>query len=64
MNAKVVIEKSFDAGKEFRKTWEFGDFEKFLKDEGEYLDRLRNILKDKGEEGDEFTVTYTIILTK
>lgn len=64
MEAKVTIEKSFDEGKEFSKEWKVGDFEKFFQEEGEYLDRLGNILKDKGEKNDEFKITYTVTLTK
>lgn len=64
MEAKVMITKSFDEGKDFSKEWKTGDFEKFFQEEGEYLDRLGGILNEKGEQGDEFTVTYTVTLKK
>lgn len=60
MQAKVVIDKSFDDTGEFTKTWENGDFEEFFKEEGEYLDRLSNTTVNHGSEGDGFTVTYTV----
>lgn len=64
MKATVKIEKSFDDGTQFSKTWEAGDFEEFLKDEGEYLDRLANILDRNGTNGNGFEVTYTVTLEK
>lgn len=64
MKAQVTINKSFDSSKEFSKAWEDGDFEKFFKDEGEYLDRLGNTLLEQGAKGEGFTVIYTVTLTK
>ena len=64
MKANITITKSFDDGKAFSKEWEQGDFEEFLKDEGEYLDRLANTVKEHGRNGYSFTVTYTVTLTK
>ncbi len=64
MKARVEIEKSFDKGKEFSKEWKFGDFQQFFEEEGDYLDKLANILADKGMNGHEFTVTYTVTVTK
>lgn len=64
MKATVKIEKSFDDGIQFSKTWEAGDFEEFLKDEGEYLDRLANAVDCIGASGEGFTVTYTVKLEK
>lgn len=63
MKANVNITKSFDRGRELSKNWEKGDFEEFMKEEGEYLDRLCTILA-RGGEGDEFTVTYTVTVRK
>ena len=64
MKAKVEIEKSFDKGKSFSKTWGKGDFKEFFNDEGKYLDNLCDILADKGKDGESFTVTYTVTVTK
>lgn len=64
MKATIIIEKSFDNGSEFTKVWEDGDFEEFLADEGEYLDRLGRTLEDKGVSGDSFTVVYRVNLEK
>lgn len=64
MRAKVVIKKTFDDAKEFGKNWEKGDFRNFFEEEGEYLDKLCDTLGDKGKEGDEFTVTYTVTVVK
>ena len=64
MDAKIEITKSFDDAKEFSKVWEKGDFEEFLKDEGNYLDRLGTITEGKGKNGESWTVTYKITLTK
>ena len=64
MKAVITITKSFDEGKEFSKTWEVGDLEEFLKDEGQYLDKLCNILAEHGNDGDKYTVTYTVEVTK
>ena len=63
MKAKVTMRKSFDEGKEFSKDWEHGDFEEFFKKEGDYLDRLGDIMEEHGEDGDQFTVTYTVTVT-
>ena len=62
MKAHVEIEKSFDDGKGFSKEYEYGDFEEFFKDEGEYLDRLSATLSEHGEDGQGFKVTYTVTL--
>lgn len=64
MKAKVVIEKSFDEGQEFGKAWMPNDFAEFFRDEGEYLDRLCDIMEGKGDEKDSFTVTYTVTVIK
>lgn len=64
MKASVKIGKSFDDGRSFKKDYEGGDFLEFFKDEGKYLDRLANILEDKGKSGDSFTVTYTVTLKR
>ena len=64
MKATVKIKKTFDDGKEFSKEWDNGDFKEFFNDEGEYLDRLAGVVSDRGEIGEGFTVTYTVILTK
>lgn len=64
MKATVRIEKSFDDGKQFAKDWEYGDFKEFFEAEGEYLDRLGNIMESKAEHGEQFVVTYTVTLTK
>lgn len=60
MKAKVEIAKSFDNGKAFSKVWKHGDFEKFFREEGEYLDNLCKIADDKGKAGEKFTVTYSV----
>ena len=64
LKATVTINKSFDSGSAFSKGWEQGDFEEFFKDEGEYLDRLADVLENNGKVEDEFTVTYTVHVTK
>ena len=64
LKATVLIDKSFDDGKQFSKEWEQGDFEEFFKDEGEYLDRLADVLENNGKVYDEFTVTYTVTVKK
>lgn len=60
MLAKVVIEKSFDSGKKFTKQWDSGDFQKFMEEEGEYLDRLATAMQSVGKDGDEFEVVYRV----
>lgn len=62
--AKVVIHKSFDESKEFTKEWKNGDFKDFFKSEGEYLDRLSETLKEKGETGDMFSIAYIVTVEK
>lgn len=64
MKAVVTIEKTFDDGKKLTKEWESGDFHEFFVEEGDYLDRLSKIVEDKGDEGDSFTVTYSVTVTK
>lgn len=64
MKARVVIQKTFDDGKEFSKEWEQGDFKEFFSKEGVYLDTLSDILNRRGLAGDEFTITYIAKLVK
>ena len=64
MKAVVKITKSFDDGKQFSKTYEAGDFKEFFNDEGEYLDRLCETTEKRGKNGDKFTVTYEVTVTK
>ena len=64
MKARVEIEKSYDGSKSFKKDWKNGDFEQFFLEEGQYLDRLANITEEHGADGEGFTVTYTVTLTK
>ena len=64
MLAMMTIEKSFDDGKKFSKEYEVGDFYTFLSEEGEWLDKLSEILSSSGSEGDSFEVTYTVSLSK
>ena len=64
MRATVLIEKSFDDGKKFAKDYADGDFAEFFLEEGKYLDRLSDIMKERGVYGDEFTVTYTVTLKR
>ena len=63
MNARVIVDKSFDDKcAEFEKVWEDGDFEKFFREEGKYLDKLSKITKEKGNDGEGFVITYTIMV--
>lgn len=64
MKATIKIDKSFDESKEFSKTWQGGDFAEFLKDEGDYLDRLSKTCENRTETGKLFTVTYTVTLER
>lgn len=64
MKASVRIDKSFDETRTFRKEWQSGDFREFLETEGGYVDGLCKIAEDKGKEGQGFTITYTITVTK
>ena len=65
MKARITIEKSFEEGKKsFSKQVEKRDFETFLKEEGEYLDKLAETVRQHGNEGDGFTVTYIVTLEK
>lgn len=64
MKATIEIIKSFDKAKVFAKEPEDGDMQEFFNDEGEYLDRLTEMLSEKGESGDEFTVVYTVTVVK
>lgn len=64
MKAVVTIQKSFDEERRFSKDWEFDDFKEFFADEGSYLDRLSDVLKCRGNDGDNFTVTYIVTVTR
>ena len=64
MKATVTIRKSFDDEAEFSKEWERGDFEEFFEEEGAYLDRISSVASQKGKQGEGFTVTYTVTVTK
>lgn len=64
MKATIEIKKSFDATTEFSKEWIANDFETFFRKEGEYLDMLALCTKVKGDDGDTWTVTYTVTLKK
>lgn len=65
MKAKIIIEKSFDVEtKEFSKDYCIGDFAEFMADEGDYLDRLAEVLNRKGTAGTGYTITYTVKLEK
>lgn len=61
MKATIKIDKSFDESKEFSKEWQNGDFCVFMKEEGEYLDRLSKVCEGRPE-GKLFTITYTVTL--
>ena len=45
MNAKVIIVKSFDEGKEYEKELERGDLKEFFEEEGDYLERLSDMMR-------------------
>ena len=64
MKATITIDKSFDESKEFSKEWTLGDFKDFMRDEGEYLDKLANLADTRTERGKLFTVTYTVTLER
>ena len=64
MKATIKIDKSFDESKEFSKEWQGGDFCDFMKEEGEYLDKLANVADNRRETGKLFTVTYTVTLER
>lgn len=64
MKATIKIDKSFDESKEFSKEWQGGDFCDFMKEEGEYLDRLSQTCENRRETGKLFTVTYTVTLER
>ena len=64
MIAQIVIENSFGEAKQFNKEYEVGDFKKFLNDEGEYIDKLAGILKEKGKNKDAFCIVYTVTLSR
>ena len=64
MKARILIEKSFDEEKEFSKELEEGDLKKFFDEEGRYLEDLSKILKRFGEDGDEYVVSYTVVIKK
>lgn len=64
MTAVVTITKSFKEGSVFRKEWEAGDFREFMEKEGGYIDNLCKVLEDKGEDGDDFEVTYEVKVRK
>ena len=64
VKAEITITKTFDESRSFSKTWEVHDFEQFLKEEGEYLDRLAKTLEEKGKANEGFTVTYTVTASK
>lgn len=64
MKATVTIKKSFGEGKKLAKKYELGDFEKFFRDEGTYLDKIAKVTMENGENGDFFTITYTIMVIK
>lgn len=64
MKAEVTIKKSFDDGQWFGKEWEQGDFKEFFEEEGAYIDRLCTIAESKAKEGEDFTITYVVTVTK
>ena len=65
MKAKIKIEKSFEEDvAKFSKNYSVGDFEEFFADEGVYLDRLADMLRLHGDNGDSFTIVYEVKLTK
>ena len=64
MKATVEIGKSFDDGAKFSKEYDVGDFVEFFKEEGAYLDRLTDTVKNRGADGEGFKVTYTVTIVK
>ena len=61
MKAIIEIEKSFDDSSAFEKDVVSGDFEEFFRNEGIYLDRCADIIRQHPEhKNDGFTVTYTV----
>ena len=64
MTARVKVEKSFDDGRTFTKELSGGDFREFFTDEGQYLDRLVDIVRIDGDDGDSFTVSYTVTVER
>ncbi len=65
MKATVSIGKSFGIDNpDFSKEWEDGDFKQFFNDEGEYLDKLCEIVASKGIGGEGFEIVYKVKVTK
>ena len=62
--ATIIIEKSFDDSKRFSKNLESGDLEQFFMEEGEYMDKLSDMLESKGSLTDSFELTYKIKVEK
>ena len=60
MKILIDVSKSFDDNTEYFKDWNEGALEKFLRQEGVYIDTLAKAL----EEGKSFTITYSINITK
>ena len=64
VRAVVEIEKSFDKTSSFGKDWKSGDFKKFFEYEGEYIDRLCEVVEDNANECEGFTISYVVTVKK
>ena len=65
IKAKVEIIKNFDDNEmEYQKDWKMGDFEEFFRAEGEYMDKLAQIVEEHGKEEQKAILTITIEIKK
>ncbi len=65
IKAKVEIIKNFDDNEmEYQKDWENGDFEEFFRLEGEYMDKLAQIVEEHGKENQKAILNITIEIKK
>jgi guanylate kinase len=65
IKAKIEIIKNFDDNEmEYQKEWKKGDFEEFFKLEGEYMDKLAQIVEEHGKENQKAILTITVEIKK
>ena len=65
IKAKVEVIKDFDDNEmEYQKDWKMGDFEEFFRAEGEYLDKLAQIVTEHAIENQKCNIQFNIEIKK